>query len=184
MAPVFSPDSRRVLTATSPTSAHVWEVPSGKLLAQITAPRFPDVHLTVPQFSPDGERVIMVCDRQAVIWDAATGKEVLVLKGHSDGIATAVYSADQSRIVTASRDKTVRLWDARTGVMLAVFQGHTEWVVSAAFTPDGHILSVDQKGAARVWPVDPLAAAISRAPRELTAGEREQYEVPSTKPER
>jgi WD40 repeat protein len=158
----------------------VWELPSGKLLAQITAPRSPGEHLTAPQFSPDGERVIMACGSQAVIWDAATGKELLVLKGHGDGIATAVYSADQSRIVTASRDKTVRLWDARSGEMLAVFQGHTEWVASAAFTPDGRILSVDQKGSTRVWPVDPLAAAISRAPRELSAGEREEYEVPST----
>jgi hypothetical protein len=53
-------------------------------------------------------------------------------------------------------------------------------VESAQFASDGRILSVDKNGTARVWPTDPVAAAVSRAPRELLAGEREQYEVPST----
>ena len=49
----------------------------------------------------------------------------------------------------------------------------------AQFIPEGHILSVDKNGSARVWPVDPLPTARARAPRELTAEERKQYEVPT-----
>jgi len=177
--PIFSPDVRRVITTVDETG-YVWEVPSGKLLSRIATSRLPGQAIETPRFSPDSQRVIIPRDGVTIVYEATTGKELLTLKGHGDVIAIAVYSADQSKIVTASRDKTVRLWDARSGEMLAVFKGHTEPVVSAAFTPDGRILSVDKNGAARVWPIDPVAAAVSRAPRELSAGEREQYEVPST----
>jgi WD40 repeat protein len=190
--PVFSPDVRRVITTVDETG-YVWEVPSGKLLSRIAASRLPGQAIEKPRFSPDNERVIIPRDGVTIVYEATTGKELVTLKGHGDVIATAVYSADQSKIVTASRDKTVRLWDARSRQILSVFKGHTEPVASAAFTPEGHIVSVDQKGAARVWPVDPLAAAIARAPRELSAGERREYiedilvvasEVHATKPKR
>jgi WD40 repeat protein len=181
-SPLFSPNSKYVVTVwnSSPESVYVWETATGNRLAKITAPPFGGAHITAPRFSDDSEWIIIPCDSTVHVWEAATGKEVLVLKGHGDVIKTAVFNADKTRIVSASADKTVRLWDARTGDLLAVFRGHQEAVESAQFTSDGRILSVDKNGTVRVWPIDPVAAAVSRAPRELSAGEREQYEVPST----
>ena len=34
-----------------------------------------------------------------------------MLKGHSDDVASAAYSPDGQRIVTASWDKTARIWE-------------------------------------------------------------------------
>jgi WD40 repeat protein len=181
-SPLFSPNSKYLVSVwnSSPESVYVWDTATGKRQATIKAPPFGGTHITAPRFSSDSEWLIIPCDSTARIWEAATGKEVLVLKGHEDAIKTAVFNADRTRILTASADKTVRLWDARTGELQAVFRGHTEAVVSAQFIPGGRILSVDKNGAARVWPVDPLAAAIARAPRDLTAQEREFYETDGT----
>jgi WD40 repeat protein/serine/threonine protein kinase len=175
----FSPDGRRVLTVwlSNPDTGHVSDTATGKQLAMLKGP--PNAHLRAPAFSSDGASIIMACDdRTARIWETASGKELLVLKGHDDQIAAASFSPDNTRIVTAAADKTVRLWDARTGELRAVFHGHQEAVQFAQFIPDGQVLSVDQSGAARVWPVDPLPAARARAARELTPEERKQYEVP------
>ena len=78
-------------------------------------------------FSPDGARIVTASwDKTARIWDAATGKEIAVLRGHENDVTSAAFSPDGTRIVTASRDKTARIWDAATGKEIAVLRGHED----------------------------------------------------------
>ncbi len=89
-------------------------------------------------FSPDGARIVTASqDRTARVWDAATGKEIAVLRGHEDSVYSAAFSPDGARVVTASVDRTARVWDAATGKEIAVLRGHKDLVYSAAFSPDG-----------------------------------------------
>ena len=46
--------------------------------------------------------------------------DIVVLLGHSNGVWSAAFSHDGSRIVTASIDKTTRIWDAATAQEIAV----------------------------------------------------------------
>jgi predicted NACHT family NTPase len=65
-------------------------------------------------FSPDGGRVATASyDRTARLWDAASGKQLAVLKGHTDSVRSIAFSPDGSRLATASHDGTARLWIAR-----------------------------------------------------------------------
>ena len=76
-------------------------------------------------FSPDGSRIVTASwDKTARIWDAATAKEIAVLRGHDGPVVSAAFSPDGSRIVTASEDKTARIWDAATAKEIAVLRGH------------------------------------------------------------
>jgi hypothetical protein len=60
-------------------------------------------------FSPDGSHIITASgDKTARIWDAATGKEIAVLRGHDHNVIYAGFSSDGSRVVTASIDTTAR----------------------------------------------------------------------------
>ncbi|KAG1814324.1 uncharacterized protein BJ212DRAFT_1244930, partial [Suillus subaureus] len=50
------------------------------------------------------------------LWDAGTGEPVgQPLRGHTDSVWSVLFSPDGTRIVTGSRDKTVRLWHAVMG---------------------------------------------------------------------
>jgi WD domain, G-beta repeat len=45
------------------------------------------------------------------LWDAETGTKIAALKGHTDRVWSIAFSADGTRVVTASSDQTARIWD-------------------------------------------------------------------------
>jgi len=63
------------------------------------------------------------------------------------------FSADGRRVVSGSKDRTVRVWDATTGETVAgPFKGHADWVLSVAFSPNGcQIVSGSKDRTIRVW---------------------------------
>jgi hypothetical protein len=76
--------------------------------------------VTSAAFSPDGTRIVTASgDKTARIWDAASAKEIAVLRGHESGVSSAAFSPDGTRIVTASEDMTARIWDTHLQTMSA-----------------------------------------------------------------
>ncbi|HEY6252154.1 MAG TPA: hypothetical protein VI685_19535 [Candidatus Angelobacter sp.] len=53
-------------------------------------------------------------DRTARVWNAADGRLLAILQGHSGSVFTARFSPDGHRIVTASWDGTARIWQVLT----------------------------------------------------------------------
>src|SRR5262249_38912185 len=104
-------------------------------------------------FSPDGSRIVTAsADQTARIWDAATAKEIAVLRGHEGAVTCAAFSPNGSRTVTASHDTTARIWDATSGKETAVLRGHGAHVHSAAFSAEGsRIVTASRDMTARIW---------------------------------
>ena len=156
----FSPDGTRIVTASDDRTVKVWDANTG------TEYRPVSVHGTVYPafFSPDGARFIALSlDERVKVCDALTGKTVLSLDGHatrkpgdffgsgSFGLKSASYSADGTRIVTASDDKTARVWDAKTGDQLASLK-LTGWANSAESNSDGtRVVTASEGKVVKVW---------------------------------
>jgi dipeptidyl aminopeptidase/acylaminoacyl peptidase len=76
----------------------------------------------------------------------------MIREGHSGTVATAAFSPDGLRIVTASDDTTARIWDAATGRELVLLAGHSQPVTSAAFSSDGtRVVTSSYDKTARIW---------------------------------
>ncbi len=79
-------------------------------------------------------------DRYARLWDATTGKDLRVLKGHTSDVYAVAFSVDGLTLATGSEDKTVKLWRVATGELLRTCKGHTATVSAVNFSPDGKLV--------------------------------------------
>ena len=79
----FSPDGKRIVTASADKTARLWDAETGK---QIGAPLVGhEDAVWSAAFSPDGKRIVTASDdKTARLWDAETGKQIGVLVGHED----------------------------------------------------------------------------------------------------
>jgi WD40 repeat protein len=134
-------------------------------------------------FTADGSRLLVATrwNPIAYLFDARSGQRLALCGDRSFGAHTSTFSAcelsaDGRTILTASNDRTVRLWNGADGSRRARLPQQPGGVTDACFHPDGRsFATADSGGGVRVWPVDPLPAAIARKPRELTPSERERY---------
>jgi WD40 repeat protein/serine/threonine protein kinase len=147
----FSSDGKWVITASKDGTARIWNAEIGKMQATLSGVHLPVVSAV---FAPDRRRVVTVhegqsrltdkngtqryyTDRVARIWDTFTGKEMVILRGHTDRIISASFSTDGRRVITASWDKSARLWDVKTGKQLGIFAAGLSSLQSADLSPDG-----------------------------------------------
>jgi len=62
--------------------------------------------------------------------------KIKVLRGHKDAVNSCSFTFDDSKIVTASHDKTLRLWDATSGAQVKVYKGHNSYVTCCHTDPN------------------------------------------------
>jgi WD40 repeat protein len=106
---------------------------TGKVLGKIN-----NMPARFVSLSPDGGLVLMASennegeeDGTASIWETRTGKKRAGLKGHTQSIRAASFSADGRRVVTISQDQTCRVWATTNGQELCRLQAMNEPVWAA-----------------------------------------------------
>jgi WD40 repeat protein len=157
----FSPDGRRLASASDGGTVKVWDAQTGQDLLSLQG-HTGEVFSVC--FSPDGRRLasagwVFGGRGDVKVWDAHTGQEQLTLRGHAGIVHGVCFSPDGGRLASASVDRTVKVWDAQTGQELRTLRGHTGAVNSVCFSPDGRRLasasagppSNVQAGEVKVW---------------------------------
>jgi len=75
-----------------------------------------------------------------------------VFRGHTDAVLACAYSPDGSRILSISRDNTLREWDCETGRQLGCFENRDGVATTCAYSPDGsRIVSTSNGDTLREW---------------------------------
>src|SRR6266849_7384932 len=109
-AVAWSPDGKRLASASADGTVQVWDASSGHSL--VIYPGHTDVVNSVA-WSPDGKRLASAsADKTVRVWDASSGQTLLIYTGHTDVVSSVAWSPDGKRLASASDDETVRvcLW--------------------------------------------------------------------------
>jgi WD40 repeat protein len=107
----FSPDGRRLATGGEENTVKIWDVQTGRDLHTL---RGHNGEIYTVAFSPDndGRWVASAGEDSAVkVWDSHTGKLVRSFRGHTGLVSSVAFSPDGQRLVSGSRDHTVKVWD-------------------------------------------------------------------------
>ncbi len=143
--PIFSPDGARVLVGNV-----IFDAKTGNRVASSGKDA---VRAIKSDYSSDGQRIVSgQSDNTALIWEAGTGQELMVLRGHTDWVGNVNFSPDDQQVLTLAYDHTARIWDAKTGRELATLNAPGSVVWDAAYRPDGkQILTSQIDGTLHIW---------------------------------
>ncbi len=145
---VFSPGGERVVTGATDSTAIIWDVTTGAVLAKLAGHNSSIYDVC---FSADDKRIATASDEDARVWDTATGKEISVFRGHTFGIYSLALTSDGERLATGSEDFTARIWDVSTGRELHLLR-HGHKVIHVEISRDGALLlTASYDKLARIW---------------------------------
>jgi WD40 repeat protein len=166
---VWDVPERTVLRAFKTTEAVL--SPDGRFLAQrgSDTQRGPDAQITVHDlaadksfvlgapgvidgysyhlvWSPDGSRIAAAAPGgdEIRVWDVATRKQQLALRGHMEGVRWLAFSPDGLRLASGSADGTVRFWRVSDGRSMSAGAPRVE-------SPDGRRYYTCAAGRATAW---------------------------------
>ena len=74
------------------------------------------------------------------------------LEGHTGIVNSVAFSLDGKRIISASKDRTLKIWDTTTGACQKTLQGHNDDVTAVAISLDGkQVVSASWEGTIKLW---------------------------------
>ncbi|MBI5201848.1 MAG: hypothetical protein HY925_09710 [Elusimicrobia bacterium] len=149
----WTPDGRRLVTASRDKLLKLWDAKSGKLIRVFEGHKA-SIHCVA--VSPDGNKALAGDEQGGLkLWVLSTGKSV-DWPGHRYAVETAVFSPDGSYAVTGGSDDRIRVWDTASGRQLDAWYAHTEQDVNElAFLPDGKtVLSVGSDTRMKTWDME------------------------------
>ncbi|MGI5336586.1 protein kinase domain-containing protein [Streptomyces sp. CA-181903] len=147
----FSPDGRRALLVNAGRALLVYDLATGRRLAQLARGETP---VTAVALSRDGRRAASADTGGRVrLWDLDGGGCLRLLDGRPGVPAALSLSADGGRVLSSGRHNDgMVLWDATTGARLRVFGDRSGGATVGRLTSDGRFaVSGGADGSVRVW---------------------------------
>ncbi|WP_435010833.1 WD40 repeat domain-containing serine/threonine protein kinase [Tundrisphaera lichenicola] len=156
----FTPDREILVTASHTDGIQLWSVPDGRLIETLVDGH--GLNWIDMAVSSDGRFAVAIAFHgEIAVFDLATRKLRVQVKGHTGECSAVTIAPDGSTFATAGHDKTVVIRDSETAEQIHMLSGHGEWVETLAYSPDGRTLvSGDAGGTLIFWQVEtgyPLA---------------------------
>ena len=151
-AVAWSPDGKRIASASGDHTAQVWDASNG---GHVVTYRGHSADVLTLAWSPGGQYIATgSLDATVQVWNPINGATLYTYRGQSEAIFDLAWSPEGTRIASASSDGTVRIWDALTGNNIVTYTGPSSLrggiaaSNAVAWSPDGLSLAIGGLGPA------------------------------------
>jgi WD40 repeat protein len=153
-AVAWSPDGKRIASASGDHTAQVWDADNG---GHVLTYRGHSSDVLALAWSPNGQYIATgSLDTTVQVWNATSGATVYTYRGHTDAIFDVAWSPDGKRIASVSADNTIQIWDALTGQNVVTYRGSASLrggstaSNAVAWSTDGKTLAIGGVGPAMI----------------------------------
>jgi WD40 repeat protein len=147
----ISADNRQVAIEASDTSIDILDIGTGRKVTLDDPEMFRTERARI-DFSPDGEKVLVLSGRRIHLWNTRSGASLRVIVLQLNSEHSARFSPDGRSVISTFRNE-FDIWDAETGVQAGTFkEEHNTWTGDYDFSPDGNwMVTVSSDGSAHLW---------------------------------
>ena len=176
----YGKEGARRLVAAAGRSVYGWDLESRKRLFRLAA----DAKLFALAVSPDDHLIAAECrvndKRRFCLWDATSGKRVLLLSRlgedkeprddsddtdedgasvHDGPVMDLAFANKGHWLVSASMDKTAKIWELDQRTLAGTLLGHNDAIMGVAVQPDSKMIATTGDDLVRLWDSDRLVPA-------------------------
>jgi len=157
----IAPNGSQVACCGAANAVEVWDTSTDEKLVEM------DNHVGIIRsgdVSPDETKIAVGTfssgdyDPDIVIFSVSTGEVLATCSGHTEQISCVDWSPDGTKLVSTSRDATVRIWNASTGALIRTINASASYTRHCEWSPDStKIVSSSQyagdkyQGYVEVW---------------------------------
>lgn len=159
----FHPDGTKIIAGSRKSHIAVWDIRSGNKISELKAVQ-QDLYVwgkyDYPEsksvsFSSDGKFIVAgVADYTAILWDAATGKELRKYKKTNSSCTSCVVEArispDNKYIISAYSD-SLKIFDRETGALVRELYGQGGSPEGISISADNRYIAGFEYGIVEVW---------------------------------
>ncbi|KAJ6015627.1 hypothetical protein N7540_010218 [Penicillium herquei] len=141
----ISQDNKLLTMDSLANRVEIWDLSVGERLVDFGVGRY-----SIPSFVwfSDGRLATASVDGTIQIWNTISGQCISTMKGHGDRLAYLIACHDQTKLISASWDKSVKIWDAATPTENDIGEERAETLIGC---PNGTLFAYQSRCRVKVW---------------------------------